>query len=123
MKPISVLLVEDYQPIREEINQMLAQHPEVGTIFEADSGEKAIHQVETMRPDVVLLDISLPDMNGLEATRVIKRKSPTTSIIVLLESTDHEYSAAAIEAGADACLSKESLLRELIPTIAKTLAA
>lgn len=106
---LKVLLVEDYQPIRELIRHFLLECAGLEIIGEAASGREALERVVQLAPHVVLLDISLPDTNGLDAIRRIREVAPKTKVVVLAEYGSREYGRAIGESGADLWLLKESV--------------
>jgi DNA-binding NarL/FixJ family response regulator len=104
-----ILLVDDYLPIREEFDRLLAREPDFEIVGEAANGKEAITLVSACRPDVVLLDINMPIMNGIEAAKLIKASWPETTIIGLCEVKDTYTIDAFMKAGAGAVLSKASI--------------
>jgi DNA-binding NarL/FixJ family response regulator len=99
------VLVADNQPrARQSMKALLAAWHQIEEVCEAASGREAVRLVEEFRPDVVLIDVRMPEMDGLEATRLIKANWPQVKVIVLSMYT--EYEAAAMAAGADAFVSK-----------------
>ena len=114
---ISVLLVDDYPIIRRMARQILDRHSDIHVIGEADTGEEAVAQVDTLKPAVVVIDIQLPSMSGIQATTLIKRNSPSTTIIGLTAGALDSAEMAMRDAGAAAVLNKEDVLTTLYPTI------
>ena len=99
-----VLVVDDQRPTRKGLKALLAFSPELEWVGEAADGQEAVNLVAERRPNVVLMDIRMPVMDGLEATRRIKSERPEVRVIVL--TLDAEYQAEALAAGADAFLVK-----------------
>jgi DNA-binding NarL/FixJ family response regulator len=98
--PIRVLLVDDHTILREGIRALLADEPEIVVVGEAGDGEEAVERVQALRPDVVLMDMVMPKMNGLEATRLIKECAPEVKVLILSMYDDDEYVQQVIQAGA-----------------------
>ena len=103
------LLVDDYLPIRHELRRLLAHDPDFEIVGEAADGKEAISLVSACRPDVVLLDINMLIMNGIEAAKLIRKSSPETTIIGLCEVKDTYTIDVFMKAGAGAVLSKASI--------------
>ncbi len=112
-KMIHILLVEDHRILREGLRAILDAQPDLAVVGEAEDGGKAIHQARELQPDVVLLDLSMPRMNGLEAIKGIKRVAAGTRVIILSVHKDGEYVQGALSAGADGYLTKDSSGDEL----------
>jgi DNA-binding NarL/FixJ family response regulator len=113
----TVLLVDDQPSIRQSIRSVLENCEDVLIVGEAGDGAKAIQYARMVKPHVVLMDISMPEMNGLQAARVIKREDPETVIIGL--STAAVGTRALVRAGLTTYLNKESIVEDLYPTIAR----
>ena len=113
---ISVLLVDDYPMIRLA-RQILLRHSDIRVVGEADTGEEAVAQVAILKPAVVVIDIQLPRMTGIEATALIKRQSPSTMAIGLTAGALDSTKMAMRDAGAATVLHKEDLLEFLYSTI------
>ncbi len=114
---IRILIVDDNPILREGIKSVLSHSPVFDIVGEAADGVEAINSVERLLPDLVLMDISMPRMDGLAATSEIKKKWPGTKILVFTVHKTPEYQAAASKAGADMYLSKDSSRAELIQSI------
>jgi DNA-binding NarL/FixJ family response regulator len=110
-----ILIVDDYPILREELRSLLSSHQDFEIVGGAEDGLEAIEFVEKLQPDLVLMDLSMPRMNGLDATRKIKRKWPETKILFF--TVYHSYDKAAINAGADGYLLKDTSSNELIQSI------
>jgi DNA-binding NarL/FixJ family response regulator len=108
MKRITVLLVEDHQIVREGLRGLLAQDPDLELVGEAEDGRAAVAMALRLRPAVVLMDIAMPRMNGLEATRQVLKALPATRVIILSAHSDEAYVANAAAAGAAGFLLKQS---------------
>src|SRR6185295_1525553 len=116
-KKINVLLVDDHQLVRDGIQALLQHTTDLEVIGSVSSGEESINQVRENRPDVVLMDIMMGGMTGIEATRWIKGFDTTIKVIVLTKEISREYVSAGIKAGVDGYLpkdvDKETLLESL----------
>ena len=116
MKRIKVLIADDHRDFRKVVHTYLDQMPNVSVIGEAGDGKEAVEKVESLIPDVVLMDICMPHMNGLEATRIIKQRRPETKVLISTMSDDAVYRIQAIEARADGFILKGSLKPSLEAT-------
>ena len=112
---IRVLIVDDQRRARRSLKALLATVPQVRAVLEAENGQEAVRLVTEAQPDVVVMDVRMPQMDGLEATRLIKAASPTTRVIVL--TLYAEYREAALQVGADAFLTKGMASRKLLNAI------
>jgi DNA-binding NarL/FixJ family response regulator len=116
-----IALVEDQQEIRESLTRLLATFPEFKCTLECASGEEALKQIPQSRPDVVLMDIFLPQMSGIECTRRLKTLLPEVRILILTASDDEETIFPALEAGADGYMLKQGPPANLRAALADTL--
>lgn len=116
-KPISVLLVDDHAMFRAGIKALLEQEGRVNVIGEAASGDEAVDLVRKLKPDVVVMDLSMPGSNGLEATRRIAALELDTSVLVLTVHAEEEYLVPVVEAGASGYLTKTSADIDLLEAI------
>jgi two-component system, NarL family, nitrate/nitrite response regulator NarL len=115
--PIRIVVVDDSPLYRETICSMLEKQPNLQVVAEAGDGAYAIQAVEKHRPDVVLMDITLPVLDGFKAIRIIRSKFPDTRIIVLTMHTDESFSDTALHAGACRFLTKDCGKEKLIKAI------
>jgi len=106
MNKIQVLVVDDHPIVREGICALLAVVGDVEVVAEAANGNEAIDMVRELQPDVVLMDIAMPIMGGLEATHRINKEFPKTKVLVLTQYDDKEYVFPVIESGASGFISK-----------------
>jgi DNA-binding NarL/FixJ family response regulator len=109
-----VLIVDDQKVSRDSIREVLKLFPNLEVIGEVESGEQAIEFLDKSKPDMVLMDIGLPGMNGLECTRVLKAHHPEIVVFVITSNRIENYRRPAIEAGASECISKSRIRKELI---------
>lgn len=116
---IRILLVDDSPVVLHSIAQLLIAESQIQVIGQADSGETAIAQVQQLRPDLVVMDLAMPEMNGLEATRHLKRQPASPKVILLTLYNNAEYSRAARLAGADGFITKSEAGASLLPLIYK----
>ena len=114
---IKVLIVDDQELIRQSLKVVLNVSPGIEVVDTADSGNKALKSVAAHKPDVVLMDIRMPGMDGVEATRLIKDRYPHIKVIVLTTFDDDEYVFGALQNGASGYLLKGSNISELADAI------
>lgn len=114
---IRMIIVDDNQEMRENICSLLMFNKEISIVGQAASGEEAIKKAEDLRPDIVLMDINMPDMNGVEATQAILKRVPTTSVIMMSIEDGKEYLRKAFSIGARGYLIKPFSGEELNETI------
>ncbi len=115
----TVLLVDDHSMVRQGVRAFLETQPDITVVAEAESGEAAIRQVAEHAPDVVLMDLVMPGMDGVEATRQVKLASPRTQVIVLTSYHQDEHIFPAIRAGALSYLLKDVGPDELADAVRK----
>lgn len=117
MSHIKILIAEDHLITRQGISRLLADEPKWSVVGEASDGEEAVRKVIELRPDVVVMDIAMPKLNGIEATRRIKAARPTTAVLILSAYDDDEYIFGLLEAGAAGYLLKTTSGEGLIDAI------
>lgn len=115
--PIRILLVDDHPLLRDGVAGLIADQPDMELVGEASTGLEAIGQFRKHRPGVTLLDLQMPEMNGIEAMLAIREEFPDARIIVLTTYTGDAQILRALKAGAQAYLLKSALRRELLDTI------
>ena len=113
----TILIVDDNPQLRTLIRRISAQEPDLYVVGEAGDGAEAIRLTHDLRPDIVLLDLVMPHVDGLEALRRIKAEQPETKVIIVTVHTEDAYRRAAEASGADAFLLKKTLMTVLLPTI------
>jgi DNA-binding NarL/FixJ family response regulator len=120
-KKYSVLIVEDHTLLRQGLIAMISSDPSLEVVGEADNGRDAIRQATTLKPDVVLMDINMPVMNGSEALAEIKNRDPNIKVIMLTAHNAEEYIRDSIKAGANGYVLKQATRDELILGIHKVI--
>jgi DNA-binding NarL/FixJ family response regulator len=118
---VRIVIAEDHTILREGLRSLLSSNPSFEIVGEAEDGREAIKCVEKFKPDLILTDLSMPRMNGMEAIKEIKRESPTTKVLVLTVHRAEEYILATFRAGADGYLLKDSTHAELVMAVKKVL--
>ena len=114
---INVMLVDDHDLVRSGIKRILTDVGDIEVVAEAGSGEQAVRQAREIRPDVILMDLSMPGIGGMEATRKITRSMPDAKIIAVTIHEDEPFPARLLEAGAVGYLTKGCDVREIIDAI------
>jgi DNA-binding NarL/FixJ family response regulator len=117
MEPIRILLAEDHKIVREGTRQLLEQTADFRVVGEASDGEEAVGLTVALRPDVVVLDVRMPKMSGIECTKAIKAQRPGVRILILSAHDDDRYVFPLLEAGANGYLLKTSSAAELAQAI------
>jgi DNA-binding NarL/FixJ family response regulator len=117
MEKTRVLLAEDHTIVRKGLRSLLDKETGIKVVGEAEDGREAIAKAEELHPDVVVMDIAMPGLNGLEATRQIKKRFPDMKIIILTMHTNEEYVLQTLKAGASGYLVKKAAPAELISAI------
>ena len=114
MKPVRIILVDDHPLIREAVGHLIAESSEFELVGEASNGKECFEQIESLRPDILILDIAMPEMNGEQVARELRRLYPELKIIALSGYTDRQFVRAMSKAGAKAYVVKSASGRELI---------
>ncbi len=117
-----ILIVEDHTILREGLRALLSSHPDLEVLGEAGDGREAIWAAEKLSPDLILMDLSMPRMGGVEAIREIRKRWPKIKIMALTVNDSEEYVRAALKTGADGYILKDSTRGELIQAIESILA-
>lgn len=117
-----IVLVEDHALLREGIRALLAPEPDLEVVGEATDGREAIRAADELKPDLMMLDLSMPRTNGLEALEEIKRLSPGTKVLILTAHKTEDYVFSALQSGANGYVLKESTAAELLMAVRAVLA-
>ena len=117
MSKITVLLADDHTLMRQGVRSLLQAQSDIEIVGEAGTGRQAVEQAKALRPDVVVMDIAMPLLNGLEATRRILRQNPSSRVLILSTYSDDEYVQQLTEAGAAGYLLKDSAVTDLVNAI------
>ncbi len=112
-----ILLAEDHAILREGLRSLLSAQTDIEIVGEAEDGQQAIQQANALQPDIAIVDLSMPRMNGTDAIRAIKRRNPEIRVIVLTVHKAEEYVRASLSAGASGYVLKEDTQRELLAAI------
>jgi DNA-binding NarL/FixJ family response regulator len=121
-KPTRILLAEDHRILREGLRAILQGQPDLALAGEAEDGREAINRARELQPDLVILDLSMPRMDGLSALGEIKRVAPDAKVLVMTVHRTEEYVFKAIEGGADGYLLKDASATELVLAVRSVLA-
>ncbi len=121
MSPIRLFIAEDHAILREGLRSLLSANPEIEIVGEADNGQDAVQQICKIKPQLVLMDLSMPHINGTEAISLIKRREPEIKIIALTVHRSPEYVRATLDARADGYMLKDDTHQELLTAIKNVL--
>ena len=117
MSKIRVLLAEDHTIVRQGLKSLLEAQEDLEVIGEAEDGRQAVEKVKELVPDIIVIDITMPNLNGIEATRQIKKLNAKVKILVLTVHDNEEYIHQILQAGASGYLLKESAVSDLVSAI------
>lgn len=117
MPKANVLLVDDHVVVRQGLKALFADEPDIAVVGEASNGREAMERLTELEPDVVLMDISMPGLNGIEATRQIRQRYPTVKVVVLSMHANEEYVFQVLQAGASGYVLKQSDSLEVLTAI------
>ncbi|MEW6189365.1 MAG: response regulator transcription factor [Actinomycetota bacterium] len=120
MRGLKVLIVDDHNLFRKGLRKILELEKDISTIGEAANASEAVQKSKELCPDVVLMDITMPEIDGIQATKLIKAVSPITNIIILSMHHDDQHLFQAIKAGAKGYVLKEASVEELVESIKAT---
>ena len=117
MAPIRILLADDHTVVRDGLRALVEKQPDMAVVGEAADGRDTIRMAEEHSPDVVIMDIAMPNMNGIEATRRIVASNPQTAVLILSMHQDESYVLRSLKAGARGYLLKDSVRSDVIDAI------
>ena len=117
MTALRVLIVDDHDITRRAIRSFLVSYPELQICGEAADGFEAVDKAKSLRPDVILMDISMPRLNGLEATKLIQKENLNTKVIIVSQNDPAVVGLQAREAGAAGYISKKDIGQQLLPIL------
>jgi len=113
MNPIKTIIVDDHKIIREGLYNLLKRDKNIDVIGEAENGRTAVHLTKKLNPDIVIMDLAMPDLNGIDATRQIIRRGRRVKVIALSMHTDIKYVRSILDSGASGYILKEDAYEEL----------
>jgi two-component system, NarL family, response regulator NreC len=114
---IRIILADDHKIVRDGLRSLLEQQPDMEVIAEAENGQRAVELVKELAPDVVIMDIAMPEMNGIEATRRITHQDSGVKVIALSMYSDKRFTAEMLKAGAVSYLQKDCAFEQLARTV------
>jgi DNA-binding NarL/FixJ family response regulator len=117
MNPLRILVADDHEIVRRGLVSLLKAHPGWEVCAEAEDGRQAVEKAKELRPDVVILDIGMPNLNGLEATRQMLRDNPQSKILILTITDADEIVRAVLDAGARGFVLKSDAVRDLLAAV------
>ena len=117
MKKIRVVLAEDHESVRQGLRLLLATKEDIDVVADAPNGRVALDRIKALKPDVAVLDLAMPEMNGLAATKAIKQSVPQVNVIALTRHADDAYVQELLSAGASGYVLKQSPIEELLKAI------
>ena len=115
--PIKVFLADDHAVVRDGLRSLLETQAEITVVGEAANGRETLRQVKRLRPDVVIMDIAMPELNGIEATQQIRGSCPATRVVILSMHANKEHISRALKAGASGFVVKESAGKEVVDAV------
>jgi DNA-binding NarL/FixJ family response regulator len=117
MKKIKLLVADDHKIFRQGIKKLLEEESDLQVVGEASDGREAVKKATELKPDVILMDIAMANLNGLEATRQIKKQLPSAKVIMVTMHKNEEYVLQSFQAGASGFILKEGAVEELVSAI------
>jgi DNA-binding NarL/FixJ family response regulator len=118
---IRVILADDHQMVREGLRLIIGRHQDIEVVAEAENGRKAVSLARQLQPDIVVMDIAMADLNGMEATRLILQDNPHVKVVALSAYADRRYVAGMLDAGASGYVLKANAGDELVQAIREVL--
>ncbi len=115
--PIRILLADDHAVVRDGLRALIEKHPDMVVVAEAGDGRECVRLAEEFTPDIVMMDIAMPIMNGMEATRRVLAANPRCGVVILSMHQDESYVLGSLKAGAKGYLLKDSLRTEVVDAI------
>lgn len=119
--PVRVLIADDHALVREGMRAMLVREPGLEVVGEAENGREALELCRELRPNLVLMDVRMPEMDGMTATRAIKEESPSVSVLIITTHESPEYLMDAIRAGAAGYVLKDSTKQQLLNAVRRVI--
>jgi len=117
MAVVRILLADDHAMLRDGVRMVLESHPSFEVVGTADNGVEAVALAQSLQPDIAVLDVAMPDLNGLEATRAIRACCPNTEVVILSMHEGEDYLREALRAGAAGYVLKRAAAKELVGAI------
>jgi DNA-binding NarL/FixJ family response regulator len=117
-----IILADDHPLLRHALRNVLEKQPDIDIVAEAGDGEEAVKLVSELAPDLIIMDISMPTLNGLEATKLIKAEHPDTAVLILTVHDDNEFVLGLLKAGADGYLTKSVFGDQIVCAVRSLLA-
>ncbi|MDQ7858408.1 MAG: response regulator transcription factor [Armatimonadota bacterium] len=117
MRRIRVVIADDHAIVREGVRMILSAHPDIQVVGEAGGGEDAVAMAQSLHPDVVIMDISMPGMNGIEATQRIRQRAPEVNVVALTMHEDDHYVFQLLRAGAAGYVLKRAAATDLVDAV------
>ncbi|HUA58708.1 MAG TPA: response regulator transcription factor [Verrucomicrobiae bacterium] len=115
--PIRILLADDHTVVRDGLRALIEKQPDMAVVAEASDGRECVRLAEEQSPDIVMMDIAMPNMNGMEATRRVLAANPRCGVVILSMHQDESYVLGSLKAGAKGYLLKDSLRTEVVDAI------
>jgi two-component system response regulator NreC len=114
---VRIILAEDHRITREGLVNLLQERPDMEVVGEAENGREAVRLAKELSPDLIIMDVTMPDLNGIDATRIITSGSNNTKVIALSMYSDKQFVQGMIQAGASGYLLKDCAFEELVSAI------
>ena len=119
IRSLRVLVVDDNEIVRRQICQLLVSQADIKVVCEAANGQEAVLKAREHRPDLVLMDVTMPTMNGLDAARIITKELPSIRVVIASQHDSPQFMREALAVGASGYVTKSAVGRELIPLLRK----